>query len=263
MKKATLFVLGCTFLLAACGGNDTMTTPPPPPATGQITLTGSTTFNGPHAGQTIRAALVRASDNATLDIKKGTVAATGTSPAFSFTFTPTVDLAVAYKIRYWADHNSNDACDAPPTDHQWEVDAPAGQTAVSVTHNTTFTNVCATFTFPLTFVGSTTFNGPHAGNAFKAALVRGTATTALEVVTGTVAAAGTNPAFSVTFVPRLVIGESYSVKLWMDFNANGTCDAAPADHQWSVPIPADPSTHQSTVTYAHNTTFTSVCAWFP
>jgi hypothetical protein len=262
MKKTTLLALGYASLLAACGSDSTTPTPTPP-TTGRITLTGTTTFNGPHAGQTIRAALVRASDGVTLDIQKGTVAATGTSPAFSFTFTPTVDLTVAYKIRYWADHDSDDACDAPPTDHQWEVDAPAGQTAVSVSHNTTFTNVCNTFTFPLTFVGSTTFNGPHAGNAFKAALVRGTATTALEVVAGTVAATGTTPAFSVTFAPRLVIGEAYSVKLWMDFNASGTCEAPPTDHQWSVAIPTDFSTYQPTVTYAHSTTFSSVCAWLP
>ena len=261
MKTSTLLAIGCASLLAACGG-DSMTTSPPA-TTGQITFSGTGTFNGPHAGQTIRAALVRATDSTTLDLQRGTVAPSGTSPAFSFTFTPMVDLSVAYKVRYWVDFNSNDACDAPPADHQWEVDAPAGQAAVSVSHTTTFTSVCSTFTFPLTFTGNGTFYGPHAGNAFKAALVRGSATTALDTQAGTVAAAGTDPAFSVTFVPRLVIGEAYSVKLWIDFNGSGTCDAAPADHQWSIPIPSDLSTHQSTVSYPHNTTFTSVCAWFP
>ena len=259
-KLTTLLLLGSASLLMACGSSTTTTMPP---ATGQISLTGGTSFNGPHAGQTMRAALVRASDNTTLDLQKATVAATGTNPAFSFTFAPAVDLTVAYKIRYWVDFNSNDACDAPPTDHQWEVDAPAGQAAVSVSHNTTFTDVCSTFTFPLTFAGTASFTVPHAGNAFKAALVRGSATTALDTQAGTVAAAGTDPAFSVTFVPRLVIGESYSVKLWIDFNGSGTCDAPPADHQWSIPVPSDLPTHQTTISYAHNTTFTSVCAWFP
>jgi hypothetical protein len=60
-----------------------------------------------------------------------------------------------------------------------------------------------------------------------------------------------------------VIGEAYSVKLWIDFNASGTCNAPTADHQWSVPIPADFSTYQPTYTYPHNATFTDVCAWFP
>jgi hypothetical protein len=261
MKKTTLLAIGCVSLLTACGSDSTTT--PPAAMTGQITLTGSSSFSGPHAGQTVRAALVRASDNATLDLQKGTVAAAGASQGFTFTFAPAVDLTVAYKLRYWIDFNSNDTCDASPADHQWEVDAPAGLSAVSVSHNTTFTSVCSTFTFPLTFTGSGTFNGPHAGNAFKAALVRGSATTALDTQAGTVAAAGTTPAFSVTFAPRLVIGEAYSVKLWMDFNASATCDAAPTDHQWSVPIPADLSTFRPTVTYAHNTSFTSVCAWFP
>jgi hypothetical protein len=260
-KPTTLLLLICASSLTACGSSSSTTTMPP--ATGQITLTGGTSFNGPHAGQTMRAALVRASDDTTLDIQKATVAATGTNPAFSFTFTPTVDLTVAYKIRYWVDFNSNDACDASPTDHQWEVDAPAGQTTVSVSHNTTFTSVCSTFTFPLTFAGTASFSVPHAGNAFKAALVRGSAATALDTQAGTVAAAGTDPAFSVTFVPRLVIGEAYSVKLWIDFNGSGVCDAAPTDHQWSTPVLSDLSTHQTTIRYVHNTTFTSVCAWFP
>ncbi len=259
MKKTTLLSIGFASLLAACG-SDSAT---PLPTTGQITFSGTTTFNGPHAGQTIRAALVRASDNTTLDLQKLTVAPSGTSPAFSFTFAPPVDLSVAHKIRYWVDFNSNDACDAAPADHQWEIDAPVGQSAVSVAHNATFTSVCSTFTFPLTFTGSATFNGPHAGNAFRAALVRGTSATALDLQAGTVAATGTVPAFSAAFAPRLVIGEAYSVKLWMDFNANTTCDAPPADHQWSIPVVTDLATHLATVSYGHNTTFTSVCAWFP
>ncbi|HET6922762.1 MAG TPA: hypothetical protein VFI16_06410 [Anaeromyxobacteraceae bacterium] len=258
MTKKFLGSLAATALLAACGDDST-----PVPTTGQITFIGDTTFNGPHANQTMRGALVRVSDGATLDIRKTTVAPTGTSPAFSFTFAPTVDLAAAHRVRYWADHNSNDACDAPPVDHQWQADVPAGQGSVTVSHSTSFTDVCGTFTFPLTFVGNTTFNGPHASQDFGAALVRGTAATALQTVSGTVGAAGANPAFSVAFTPRLVIGEQYSVKLWVDFDASGLCEAPPTDHQWSVPIPADFSTYQPTFTYTHNTTFTDVCSYFP
>ena len=251
--------LATAAMLAACGTDSTT----PMPMTGQITLIGTTTFNGPHANQTMRGALVRVSDGATLDVQKTTVAATGTSPAFSFTFAPTVDLSAAYRVRYWVDFNSNDACDAPPTDHQWEADVPAGMGSVTVTHSTSFTDVCNTFTFPLSFVGNTTFNGPHASQSFRAALVRGAAATALQTVSGTVGATGTNPAFSVAFTPRLVIGEQYSVKLWMDYDASGACDAPPTDHQWSVPIPADFSTYQPIVTYTHNTTFTDVCSYIP
>lgn len=258
MTKKVFGTLAAAAVLAACGSDSAAT-----PTTGRITLTGNTTFNGPHANQTMRGALVRASDGMTLDVQKTIVAPAGTSPAFSFTFAPEVDLSAAYKVRYWADFDSNDECDAPPVDHQWEADVPAGQSSLSVNHSTTFTDVCDTFTFPLTFVGATSFNGPHASQVFRAALVRGAAATALEVVSGTVAATGTNPAFSVAFAPRLVIGEQYSVKLWVDFNGNGTCDAPPDDHQWSVPVPADFSTYQSTLTYAHNTTFTPVCSYLP
>ncbi|HEU4382307.1 MAG TPA: hypothetical protein VFR85_02295 [Anaeromyxobacteraceae bacterium] len=178
-------------------------------------------------------------------------------------FAPTVDLSAAYKVRYWVDFNSNDACDAAPTDHQWEADVATGQRTLTVRHSTSFTGVCSTFTFPLTFVGDTTFIGPHAGQSFRAALVRGAAAAGLETVNGTVGAAGANPAFTVTFAPRLVIGEQYSVKLYMDVNASGACESPPTDHQWSVPIPADFSSHQETVTYTHNTSFTEVCSYFP
>ncbi len=257
MTKEFVVSITAAALLAACGSSSTSGGGA---TMGQITLSGTGFM--PHAGQTLRAALVRVSDDATLDLQKLTVAAGG---AFSFTFTPTVDLSAAYKVRYWADFNSNDACDDPPTDHQWEVPVPAGQGSVSVNHNTTFTSVCSTFTFPLTFVADSTFGGPHGGQAFEAALVRDPATTALETLTGTVAATG--PGLSVTFTPRLVIGEAYSVKLWIDFNTTsgvGVCDAPPTDHQWSVAIPHDLATYpRAPFTYAHNTTFTSVCSFFP
>lgn len=264
MSPRHLVSLAAAGLLAACGSSsDSSPAAAAPPSgggpTGQIVLRGAGPF-GPHAGQTLRAALIRGSDGATLDLQKATVAAT--DPAFVFTFAPTVDRSAAHQVRYWVDLDSNDACDPPPTDHQWQVDAPAGQGLVAVTHNASFTNVCGTFTFPLTFRGSASFNGPHAGNAYGIALVRGAAATALESRTGTVATAGTDPAFEVTFTQRLVIGEAYGVKLWMDFNASGGCDAPPADHQWSVPIATELSNHPSTVVYVHDTAFTSVCGFF-
>lgn len=251
MKNSRLIIAAVAFL-ASCGSDNNNNGNP-----GQITLSAAAPF-GPHATQTIRAALVRVSDGAVLDIQKAVVAASGT--AFSFTFAPVVDLNAAYKVRYWVDLNSNDQCDAPPTDHQWEVDVPTGQSAVTVTHNATFTDVCTTFTFPLTFRADAPF-GPHAAQPYHAALVKGSATTALETQTGTVAS--TTPAFSILFTPKLVIGEAYSVKLWIDVNSNTTCEFG-TDHMWSVDIPHDLSNYpRSAFTYAHNTTFTNVCSFFP
>lgn len=252
MNKKILLSLAAASLVAACGDDDA-----PAANTAQITLSATAPF-GPHATQTIRAALVRSSDDVTLDVQKATIAATGT--AFSFTFAPSVDLSVAHKVRYWVDFDGDSACDAPPTDHQWEVDVPAGQSAVAVSHNTTFTSVCPTFTFPLTFRADGTFNGPHASQAFSAALVRGSEATALEVLSGTVAATGA-PSLSVTFTPELVIGEPYSVKLWIDFNSNGTCEAPPTDHQWSVGIPTALGSAETFTYGPHNTTFTDVCSF--
>lgn len=254
MNKKILLSLAAASLVAACGDDDD-----PAADTGQITLSAAAPF-GPHASQTIRAALVQSSDGATLDVQKATIAATGT--AFSFTFAPSVDLSAAYKVQYWVDFDGDAACDAPPTDHQWEVDVPAGQGSVSVSHNTTFTNVCPTFTFPLTFQADGTFNGPHASDDFKAALVRGSETTALEVLSGTVAATGA-PSLSVTFTPELVIGEPYSVKLWIDFDGSGACEAPGTDHQWSVNVPTALGSAETFTYGPHNTTFTDVCAFVP
>lgn len=260
MIARILLSIAAAGLLAACGDDDES----PATTTGQITFRGDTTFNGPHAGQPLRAALVRASDGATLDVQKTTVATAGTNPAFSVTFAPMVDLGVAHEIHYWADHNGNGECDAPPADHQWLADAAAGETTVTVAHSTAFTPVCDTLTFPLTFVADGTFNGPHAGQEFAAALVAGDDTSALDVQGGTIAAAGASPALSVTFGPRLFVGDPYSVKLWADHNSSGACDAPPADHQWSVDIPTAPASLQETFTYGpHNTTFTNVCSFLP
>jgi len=274
MNKTTLLSIASAALLAACGGSTGYGSGGGGGAGAQyITFQGNgnagagAVFNGPHAGQTVRAALL---DGPTvIDIQKTVIAATGTDPAFSVTFAPAYDPYGVYTVDYWIDSNFGlispagvGECDPPANDHQWSVAIPAGRMTYTDVHRPgSTTSVCSTFTFPLTFVGDTSFTGPHPGQAFKAALVRGSDTSAEETLSGTVAASGAVPAFSVTFTHALVIGEPYSVKLWIDSNASGACD--PADHQWSVNIPTALASHASTFTYAHNTTFTSVCSFFP
>jgi hypothetical protein len=262
MSRTVLPSLAAAALLAACGDSSTTT----PPASQQLTFQGDATFVGPHAGQTVRAALLDGST--VLEIKKTTVATVAaTDPSFSFLFTPVLDPAKAYTVHYWIDSNFGapaggaGACDPKANDHQWAVSIPAGQASRKESHSgATTTDVCSTFTFPLTFRADTTFNGPHANNTFRAALVRGAETTALEVIPGTVAAAGANPALSVTFTPELVIGEDYSVKLWVDFNANGTCEAPGTDHQWSATIPTALGSPETFTYGPHSTAFTDVCS---
>lgn len=249
------------FALAACGDSGSSASSSSAGNTGSIVLRASGSFTGPHGGQHVHGALIRPSDGATLEIQSGTVAVAG-DPAFVFTFAP-VDLGTAYQVRYWTDHDGSGDCEAPPTDHQWQVDAAAGQTTVAVDHNTTFTDVCSTFTFPLTFVADSTFTGPHPNQQFRIALVEGGATTPAETQSGTVGNTGANPGFSVTFARKLFIGEAYSVKLWIDSTPDGTCQAPPTDHQWSVAIPTTIANHPTTFTYTHTATFTSVCSFFP
>ncbi|HEY6100769.1 MAG TPA: hypothetical protein VIW03_15130 [Anaeromyxobacter sp.] len=267
MDKKMLLTLAAAGFLAACGSSSSSSTP-------YLTFQGNgnaangAVFNAAHAGQTVRAALLDGSN--VLDIQKATVAAAGTDPAFSVTFAPVLDMSKAYTVNYWIDSNFGltppagvAECDAPANDHQWSVAIPAGQTSFVDIHRPASTqNVCSTFTFPLTFVGDATFIPPHSGQTFKAALVRGSDNSAEETLSGTVAATG-SPAFSVTFAHKLVINEPYSVKLWVDFNSNGTCQAPPTDHQWSIPIPTALASHNATVPYTHNTTFTDVCSFFP
>lgn len=267
MKRAILVLLAAAGLLAACGSDDNGTNP------NQLTFQGNgnpadgAVFNVAHAGQTVRAALLDAGQ--VLDVQKTTVAASGIDPAFSVTFAPAIDLAKPYTVHYWIDSNfgdptGEDRCDAPATDHQWSVAIPAGVTTFKDVHlPASVTDVCDTFTFPLTFVADGTFTVPHHDQGFGAALVRGAEATALDTQTGTVAAAGTDPALSVTFGPKLVIGEAYSVKLWIDFDGSGACEAPPTDHQWSVDIPTSLGSPHTYVYGPHNTGFTNVCSFFP
>jgi hypothetical protein len=266
MNERTLPSLAAAVLLAACGsssdGGGTMSQ--------YLTFRGNgnpgagAVFNGPHAGQTLRAALL---DGATvLDVQKTTVAATG-DPAFSVTFAPAIDTSKAYTVHYWIDSNFGTpplgalACDPRVNDHQWSVAIPVGATTHTEVHDGGATDeVCGTFTFPLTFTGDASFGSAHSGKTFHAALVRGGETTPLETADGLIGAGG----FSVTFTPELVIGEPYSVKLWVDVNSSATCDAPTADHSWTVNVPTSLAAHQTTLTYAHAATgFTDVCSFFP
>lgn len=91
----------------------------------------------------------------------------------------------------------------------------------------------------LTFQGDASFNGPHGGQAIKAALVDTTSGELVDMQSGTVSADG-DPAFSFTFRDALQAGDSYAVDYWIDSNFGGgsvgTCDGMQHDHQWHIPI---------------------------
>src|SRR5690554_2093673 len=60
-----------------------------------------------------------------------------------------IEQGGTYHINFWADHNSNDEYDAPPTDHAWQIQLEdvSGDTTITFVHNTEFTDI-----FPVTSV---------------------------------------------------------------------------------------------------------------
>jgi len=266
MKRTFAAILTVAGLLAACGGDDGMTTYPTSPY--QLTFQGDGTF-GPHAGQDLRAALLRVSDNAILDRQAATVGAALSNPSFSVTFTPMLDPATAYRVHYWIDSNfaagTIGTCDPPANDHQWSLDMPMGQALYKDTHRpAAVSDVCASFLpYTLTFEGDGTFTGPHGGQPIAAALIRDLDGAVLERMSGTVAASG-SPSFSFAFTPSLDPVAHYTVNYWIDSNfvsgTVGVCDLPAYDHQWSVPMPRDQALYTDTHRPA---AVTDVCASFP
>lgn len=110
---------------------------------GPFDLTFAGTGFGPHNGQTLWVAVVATQTNTVLDKQSVTV----TDGAFSLSWTGALEHDLDYAVHYYADHNGSGGCDAPPGDHVWseslgKIHADITKT---VTHSTTFTNVCATF----------------------------------------------------------------------------------------------------------------------
>ncbi len=65
-------------------------------------------------------------------------------PAASFQLeSRKIELGASYNIDFFSDHNGNKQYDAPPTDHAWRLvlSEVAGDTEISFTHNTNFTNI--------------------------------------------------------------------------------------------------------------------------
>lgn len=107
------------------------------------------TLNGtgyvPHAGQTVTARVLLASDDsAATEPASATIDANG---AFSISFQGALMSGEAYTVVFYTDHDASGTCDAPPTDHSWSVDVPAVSENVVLDemHNISFVDVCASF----------------------------------------------------------------------------------------------------------------------
>lgn len=100
----------------------------------------------PHAGQTLRVAVVKIGSNSdeVIATDESTIAANG---AVAFSWSDILEFEHDYFLDFYADHNGNDSCDAPPTDHAWRLDlgTVVGDVTRDFQHNTNFTGVCDSF----------------------------------------------------------------------------------------------------------------------
>jgi len=121
----------------------------------------------------------------------------------------------------------------------------------------------STTPYALTFQGDGSY-GPHAGQALQAALLRVSDGAILDRKSATVAAAGVDPSFSVTFTPMIDPAVAHRIHYWIDSNfgggSAGVCDPPANDHQWSLDVPLGQATYKD----SHRPGATSsVCASFP
>ncbi|MBB3231267.1 hypothetical protein [Halomonas stenophila] len=116
-----------------------------------LTFQGDASFNGPHGGQAIQAALVDTASGETIAVKTGEVSADG-DPAFSFAFPGVLREGGSYAVHYWIDSNFGGGnagnCDPMDNDHQWSVAIEAGGEATTHVEShdpSAQTAVCDTF----------------------------------------------------------------------------------------------------------------------
>lgn len=264
VRVGALSLLALLVVLPGCDDDD-------PLDLGPFTLdfSGDATFQGAHAGQTVRVAVV--SDGVVVAEDEGTVASSG-SASFFFTFPDLLELGEDYEVHYWIDSNFSggaaDVCDGPTVDHQWPVDlgtASADEAHVETHRPQETMSVCATFAADLVFQGDAGFQIPHGGQNVEVAVVR-SSDGAVLVRGSDVVSSQEDPSFSVSLPGSLMLGESFQVHYWIDSNFGGgtvgTCDPPVNDHQWSVDL-GMPDAPTVTFTDSHRPTETSgVCDSF-
>jgi hypothetical protein len=236
----------------------------------QLTFALDDSFQGPHGGQAISAAVVRASTGAIVARASGSVSATA-NPSFSFTTGAVLEAGTAYEVHYWIDSNFSGGiagvCDPTANDHQWSaaVAAPSADVTLTESHDpASLENVCDSFTVDLDFSLDASFQAAHGGQEVYAAVVFAAGGAVITRRSGTVSATA-DPAFSFSFPRGLTIGTAYQVHYWIDSNfsggTEGACDPKANDHQWIADIA--PVTDDVSITEEHDpATTVDVCDTF-
>lgn len=203
----------------------------------------------PHAGQTIYAALVSSGGSV---LERAQAVVTGSS--YEIAFAGALETGASYRIDYYADHDGDGRCSAPPADHVWQTAVPSvtDDVVIEDPHDAAFAPAaCGSFpvnTFDLT-LGGTNY-APHDGQTVRAALLD--EATARVVATAETTVSG--GVLAISMPGELVEGRAYRLEYYADHNSNGTCDAPPADHVWRQAIPA--VTGDVTIERAHAPDFT-------
>lgn len=146
IRIAKLFLLVLFLLPAACGSSSSYSTNNSP-GPYKVTLSLDGSFNTLQGGQSIRIAVVRATNG--VKVAEGSGIVSGTlDPSFTFVSGNVMERGIGYGVHFWIDSNGNGACDSPTVDYQRSIEILVATNDVNFTepYNPAITeDVCSTF----------------------------------------------------------------------------------------------------------------------
>jgi len=160
----------------------------------------------------------------------------------------------SYNVDFWADHNMNGMYDPPGTDHAWRIvlDSVRGDTIITFTHNTDFTDILWPEEDSLADGLTIAFSQmtPHVGQILYLRLLY---SSGMEIEQKQYAV--DEAAFDIRF-DSIMVDSSYVVDFWADHNMNGSYDVPPTDHAWRLTV--DSVMGDTIIPFVHNTDFTDI-----
>lgn len=206
--------------------------------TARIAFTGM----NPHVGQHLYFRVVDKSDNKEI----GRTSVLITVPDFTLGIGG-IQPGSSYNLDFYADLTKNGKYDFPG-DHAWriELNEVKGDTTVSFTHNTNFTNIDWVYQVSVALSNM----NPHMGeNLYFVLKTKSGAEIERKKLTETTAS------YTVNF-NGILPDSSYMVDFFADHSKNGRYDPPPADHAWRIAL--DNVRGDTIVPFVHNTNFTDI-----
>ncbi len=203
----------------------------------------------PHVGQLLELRVVNKADGTEVARQK-----LNAVPGPDFTMTiPGIMPGNSYRVDFFADLNGNKVYDTPPADHAWrlELDNVTGDTTLTFTHNTNFTDIMWPYVLTMDFKDMT----PHVGQMFNLKLYRMNGSDVDSLLANITIDTIRQASFTMT-IPGIQPNDSYRVDFYADLNMNGRYDPPPADHAWRLEF--DDVGGDTTLLFVHNTNFTDI-----